>query len=202
MRSIGFSLNTLATKNTSHRKVAEERFNDIVPWISEIHHAAKVLENFCCELNTQWSSIGVQETNDKGIHFKATTIGIVSSGVSSSLISLALQNTGCRILGYDPATSKVLMSPYGVQFIKLEKLCEEADILVFDISVEEYLLIRETLLSIEIKNGAKIFDIGGIIETDNRDEFSGTGIVLKMPFSQCIKPGLNTSITSDEYHFD
>ena len=64
-----------------------------------------------------------------GFDLNGKTVGIVGTGRIGSVMSKIMHGFGCKLLGYDVVEDKVLTERYGLQYVSLEALCEQSDII-------------------------------------------------------------------------
>lgn len=64
-----------------------------------------------------------------GFDLNGKTAGIVGLGKIGAVLAKILNGFGCKLLGFDPAPNKSLTQKYGLDYVDLDTLCKESDII-------------------------------------------------------------------------
>lgn len=64
-----------------------------------------------------------------GFDLHEKTVGILGTGRIGSIFARIMHGFGCRLLGYDIVANKELTSAYGLEYVDLDTLCKQSDII-------------------------------------------------------------------------
>lgn len=105
-----------------------------------------------------------------GFDLYGKTVGIVGLGKIGSIVAKILHGFGCKLLGYDVKHNNELASAYGLQYVSLEELCKNADIITLHAPMTEstHHMIRKETIAL-MKPGVMIINTGrgGLIKTED-----------------------------------
>lgn len=103
-----------------------------------------------------------------GFDLNGKTAGIVGLGKIGGIVAKILHGFGCRILGYDIEVNEELVRNYGVQYLSVDELCKQSDIITLHAPLNKHTqyLIRKENISL-MKKGVMIVNTGrgGLIHT-------------------------------------
>lgn len=169
LRSTGYDNVNLKTAERLHIKVAN------VPNYSPF----AIAEHAVCLLLTLNRKI--IESNQRVEHFNFDlnhligydlnnkTIGIIGTGRIGSIMAKIMHGFGCNLLGVDIKENRELVDKYGLSYVSLTTLCEQADIISIHVPLnnDTYYLIDEALIE-KMKKGVTIINTarGAIINTE------------------------------------
>lgn len=115
-----------------------------------------------------------------GFDLNGKTVGIIGTGRIGRIVVKILHGFGCRILAYDLYPDAELTGNYGVEYVSLQKLCMEADIVSLHtcLTPETKYLINKDNISL-MKDGVMIINTcrGPVINTQDLIEGLKTGKV-------------------------
>ena len=74
-----------------------------------------------------------------GFDMNGKTAGIIGTGKIGSVVAKILHGLGCRILAYDTQVNRDLVRAYQVEYVDLETLCRQSDIITLHVP-----LLKET----------------------------------------------------------
>lgn len=98
------------------------------------------------------------------------TVGIIGTGKIGAVMVKIMHGFGCEILGCDIEENKALLKQYGLRYVPLKDLCEQADIISLHVplTTETYQLINEDLIT-QMKDGVVIINTsrGKVIHTEH-----------------------------------
>jgi D-lactate dehydrogenase len=109
-------------------------------------------------------------TTDKliGFDLKNKTIGIIGTGKIGSTLAKIMHGFGCKLLGYDIQHHKVLTELYGLEYVSLEELCNQSDIISVHtcLTPETKYMVNASLIK-KMKKGVMLINTsrGGCIKT-------------------------------------
>ncbi|RYX88406.1 hypothetical protein EON78_07640, partial [bacterium] len=101
-----------------------------------------------------------------GYDLNGKTVGIIGLGKIGGILAKILHGFGCQVLGYDIQTNKDYEEKYKVQYVTLEDLCKQSDIISLHAPLNEHtkynnffssIVILTLLFSLNISSN-KIFD--------------------------------------------
>ena len=103
-----------------------------------------------------------------GFNLHHKKVGIIGIGKIGGLTAKILQGFGCTLLGFDPEPNKEYAAAYGIQYIPLDKLIQEAEIIIIQAPLNahtKYLINKDSIA--KMKDGVFIINTGrgGIINT-------------------------------------
>ncbi|WP_111683994.1 2-hydroxyacid dehydrogenase [Winogradskyella tangerina] len=83
-----------------------------------------------------------------GFDLNGKTVGIVGTGRIGSVMTKIMNGFGCTLLGYDVQEDNLLEERYGLQYVPLETLCENSDIISLHVPLnsDTHYMINEDLL--------------------------------------------------------
>jgi D-lactate dehydrogenase len=103
-----------------------------------------------------------------GFNLYEKTIGIIGTGNIGIAFARIMRGFGCRLLAYDPIAND-LGQKLGIQYVSLEKLFRESDIVSLHCPLNEstHHMINEKAFS-QIKKGAMLINTGrgGLVDTE------------------------------------
>lgn len=96
-----------------------------------------------------------------GFDLHGRTVGVIGLGKIGSIVVKILHGFGCRILAYDLQKNEHLTGKYGVQYVSLDELCKQSDIISLHapLNANTKYMIRKETLSL-MKNGVMIVNTG------------------------------------------
>lgn len=103
-----------------------------------------------------------------GFNLHHKNVGIIGVGKIGGITAKILQGFGCTVLGYDPQPNAEYTALYGVQYVALDKLIQEADVIIIQAPLNEhtkYLINSKTIAA--MRDGVYIINTGrgGIVNT-------------------------------------
>ncbi len=103
-----------------------------------------------------------------GFDMRGKTVGVVGTGMIGRCVIDILLGFGCRILAFDKLPAKALAAREGVQYVDLDDLFSQADIITLHVPLfpETYHLINPTTIS-RMKDGVMMINTsrGGLVDT-------------------------------------
>jgi D-lactate dehydrogenase len=113
-----------------------------------------------------------------GFDLHGKTAGIIGTGQIGGIVAKILHGFGCRLLAYDINPNLDLTRQYGLQYLDLDSLCRQADIITLHCPLNrhtQYLLGREQFN--RMKPGVMIVNTarGGVLHTQEAIEALKTG---------------------------
>ena len=103
-----------------------------------------------------------------GFDMHGKTVGIVGIGRIGSAVVRIMHGFGCRLLGFDLVQSDDLVTATGIEYVDLDKLCKESDVIaiLMPLSAETKHLINDRMIAL-MKAGVMIVNTsrGGLIDT-------------------------------------
>lgn len=121
-------------------------------------------------------------TTDKliGFDLKDKTIGIIGTGKIGSTLVKIMHGFGCKLLGYDIQHHKVLTELYGLEYVTLDQLCQQSDIISLHtcLTPETKYMINESVIN-KMKKGVMLINTsrGGCIKTTDLLKALESGII-------------------------
>jgi len=104
-----------------------------------------------------------------GFDLNNKTVGIIGTGKIGAVMVKIMHGFGCKILGYDIQENKELVKQFGIRYVPLKDLCEQADIISLHVplNTDTYQLINEDLID-QMKEGVFIINTsrGKVIHTE------------------------------------
>lgn len=103
-----------------------------------------------------------------GFDMSGKTAGIIGTGKIGRVVARILNGFNCRILAYDPYENDELKSALGVQYVDLETLFRESDIITLHLPLtpgSRYIINRESIR--HMKEGVMLVNTsrGGLVNT-------------------------------------
>ena len=103
-----------------------------------------------------------------GFDMSGKTAGIIGTGKIGQVVARILHGFNCRILAYDPYENDGLKSRLGVQYVDLEMLFRESDIITLHLPLtpdSRYIINRESIR--HMKEGVMLVNTsrGGLVNT-------------------------------------
>ncbi|MDN3670520.1 2-hydroxyacid dehydrogenase [Echinicola jeungdonensis] len=103
-----------------------------------------------------------------GFDMEGKTVGVIGTGKIGSKVIRILHGFGCRILAFDPYENKDLKNQYQVQYVDLDTLCKESDIISLHLPLtkeSKYLINEGSIL--QMKQGVMVINTsrGGLVNT-------------------------------------
>ncbi len=80
------------------------------------------------------------------LHYK--TVGIIGTGRIGAVVCKILFGFGCRLLAYDIKQNEMLISKYGLQYVPLDQLCRESEVITLHTPLNEhttYIINKENI---------------------------------------------------------
>lgn len=103
-----------------------------------------------------------------GFDMNGKTVGIVGTGKIGEVVAKIMHGFGCRLLAFDLAANQQLVENYGVQFVDMQKLCAESDIITLHVPLSEATryIIGESAIA-QMKPGVMLINTsrGGLVHT-------------------------------------
>lgn len=170
LRSTGYDNVNLNMTSRFGMKVAN--VPDYSPYAIAEHAVALLqgLNRKLIESNRRVRSFNFDINNLIGFDLNGKTVGILGTGNIGSVMTKILHGFGCKLLGYDRIQNKDLIDKFGMIYLPLEDICQQADILSIHLPLnsETHYLINEDLIEI-MKPGIVIINTarGAIIDTES-----------------------------------
>jgi len=103
-----------------------------------------------------------------GFNLHHKKVGIIGIGKIGGLTAKILQGFGCTLIGFDPKPNPEYITAYGINYVSIEQLIQEADIIIVQAPLNEhtkYLINKDSISN--MKDGVFIVNTGrgGIINT-------------------------------------
>ncbi len=105
-----------------------------------------------------------------GFDLNGKTVGIVGTGKIGSVMAKIMHGFGCKLLGNDIEEDHLLTERYGLQYVSLENLCEQSDIISLHVPLnsDTHHMVNEDLFDIMKENVYLINTArGAIVNTDD-----------------------------------
>ncbi len=103
-----------------------------------------------------------------GFDMNGKTVGIVGTGKIGEVVAKIMHGFGCRLLAFDLEANQLLVENYGVQFVDMQKLCAESDIITLHVPLSEATryIIGESAIA-QMKPGVMLINTsrGGLVHT-------------------------------------
>ena len=113
------------------------------------------------EAFTRFENRRTESENRSHFESEEKVIGIVGPAQLCNGIASILYGSGWSILACDVDTQRALVTPFGIQYVKLEKLCRKSDVIVFDLPLNQDTIIRvDSCLISEMKEGVMLINSG------------------------------------------
>ena len=105
-----------------------------------------------------------------GFDMNGKTIGILGAGKIGSVTVKILNGFGCKILIYDPVQNKELIEKYNAEYVGMDELCENSDVIAIHAPLNEktkHLINKDTIN--KMKKGVMIVNTGrgAIVKTED-----------------------------------
>lgn len=101
-----------------------------------------------------------------GFNLHNKTVGIIGTGRIGAVVCKILFGFGCRLLAYDIEQNEMLISKYGLQYVPLDQLCRESEIIslhtplntqtTYIINKEKINLMKDGVMMINTSRGKLI----------------------------------------------
>ncbi|WAC02771.1 2-hydroxyacid dehydrogenase [Lacinutrix neustonica] len=105
-----------------------------------------------------------------GYDLNNKTVGIIGTGRIGSIMAKIMHGFGCNLLGVDIKKNKELEDTYGLTYVSMKTLCEQADIISIHVPLngDTHYLINEALIE-KMKKGVTIINTarGAVINTED-----------------------------------
>ncbi|MCL6462354.1 MAG: 2-hydroxyacid dehydrogenase [Flavobacterium micromati] len=105
-----------------------------------------------------------------GFDLNGKTMGLIGTGKIGSVLAKIVNGFGCNLLGYDKIEDSSLKSKYGLRYTSLDELCQQSDIIILNLPLNEATkyMINEKQISL-MKNGVMLINTarGGIVNTQS-----------------------------------
>lgn len=105
-----------------------------------------------------------------GFDLNGKTVGIVGTGKIGSVMAKIMHGFGCKLLGNDIEENNLLIQQYELQYVSLENLCEQSDIISIHVPLnsDTHHIINEDLLDV-MKESVYLINTarGAIVNTDD-----------------------------------
>ncbi len=105
-----------------------------------------------------------------GFDLNGKTAGIVGTGRIGSVMAKIMHGFGCKLLGNDIEEDHVLTERYGLQYVSLNDLCEQSDIISLHVPLnsETHHIINEDLFDV-MKESVYLINTarGAVVNTDD-----------------------------------
>ncbi|WP_243472707.1 2-hydroxyacid dehydrogenase [Winogradskyella sp. MH6] len=105
-----------------------------------------------------------------GFDLNGKTVGIIGTGKIGSVMAKIMHGFGCKLLGNDLEEDHLLTELYGLQYVSLENLCEQSDIISLHVPLnsDTHHMVNEDLFDIMKENVYLINTArGAIVNTDD-----------------------------------
>ena len=105
-----------------------------------------------------------------GFDLNGKTVGIIGTGKIGSVMAKIMHGFGCKLLGNDIEENHLLTERYGLQYVSLENLCEQSDIISLHVPLnsDTHHMVNEDLFDIMKENVYLINTArGAIVNTDD-----------------------------------
>jgi D-lactate dehydrogenase len=105
-----------------------------------------------------------------GFDLNGKTVGIIGTGKIGSVMAKIMHGFGCKLLGNDIEENNLLTEHYGLQYVSLENLCEQSDIISIHVPLnsDTHHMMNEDLFDIMNENVYLINTArGAIVNTDD-----------------------------------
>lgn len=103
-----------------------------------------------------------------GFDMNGKTVGIIGTGKIGCIVGNIMHGFGCKLLGYDPYKNQELINRCDIEYVSLEKLCEQSDIITIHAPLNEHTryMINKDNISM-MKKGVMLINTGrgGVINT-------------------------------------
>lgn len=103
-----------------------------------------------------------------GFDMNGKTVGIAGLGNIGKVLAKILHGFGCKLLGFDLEQDDQLMKDFGLQYVGIDELCEQSDIISLHVPLNEHThyLINEKRLK-SMKDGVMLINTsrGGLVDT-------------------------------------
>lgn len=103
-----------------------------------------------------------------GFDMHGKTAGVIGTGLIGSIVAQILCGFGCRVLASDPAPNLDLSARFGVQFVDLDVLCAQSDIITLHapLNAQTKYLIDAARIA-RMKRGVMLINTsrGGLVDT-------------------------------------
>ncbi|RZV57616.1 MAG: 2-hydroxyacid dehydrogenase [Flavobacteriaceae bacterium] len=170
LRSTGYDNVNLRAAARSNIKVAN------VPAYSPYaiaEHAVSLLlalNRKLIESNRRVEHFNFDQNHLIGMDLNGKTVGVIGTGRIGSVLTKIMHGFGCKILGFDLEINDDLVKKYGVDYVSLEQLCSNSDIISIHVPLtsETHQLIDERLIEF-MKPGMFLINTarGGIVNTEH-----------------------------------
>lgn len=170
LRSTGYDNINLNTAARLGIKVAN--VPDYSPYAIAEHAVALLqgLNRKLIESNRRVRSFNFDLNHLIGFDLHDKTVGILGTGNIGSVMAKIMHGFGCKLLGYDVKQNNVLTKKYGLTYLSLEEICQQADIITIHLPLnpETHYLINEDIIDI-MKPGIVIINTarGAILDTES-----------------------------------
>lgn len=105
-----------------------------------------------------------------GFDLNGKTVGIVGTGKIGSVMAKIMHGFGCKLLGNDIEENNLLIQQYELQYVSLENLCEQSDIISIHVPLnsDTHHIINEDLFDV-MKESVYLINTarGAIVNTDD-----------------------------------
>lgn len=105
-----------------------------------------------------------------GFDLHGKTIGIIGTGAIGSVLAKIMHGFGCRLLAFDLAPRPELTNNFKVQYVSLENLCRQSDVISLHLPLNEgtRYLINDVLIK-KMKKGVFLINTarGAIVNTED-----------------------------------
>lgn len=105
-----------------------------------------------------------------GFDLHEKTIGIIGTGRIGSIFAKIMHGFGCRLLGYDVAPDTKLTTEYGMEYVDLDTLCSQSDIISIHTCLTpqtKYIINKDTISL--FRKGTMLINTsrGGCVNTED-----------------------------------
>ena len=139
-----------------------------------------------------------------GRNLNALTIGVVGTGVIGSAVCRGACCFGMKILAYDMRHNNELVSEFGVQYVELDALLKNSDIVTVHVpytkdnyhmfSSEEFGMMKQDSYFVNVSRG-ELVDTNSLLEFAKSGKFKGIGLDVIACHTDC-NPENNLEKTS------
>jgi D-lactate dehydrogenase len=91
-------------------------------------------------------------SNLVGFELHGKTVGIIGTGKTGSIVAKILHGFGCTLLGNDIHEDNILKEKYGLQYVDLDTLCRQSDIITIHTDLNgltKHLIYKEKINSMK-----------------------------------------------------
>ncbi|MES2730864.1 MAG: 2-hydroxyacid dehydrogenase [Bacteroidota bacterium] len=96
-----------------------------------------------------------------GFDLHGKRVGIIGLGQIGAIVAQIMHGFGCTILGSDPVVNATLQTRFGVEYMSVEELCSQADIITLHAPLNDHTqhLVNKNLIE-QMKPGVMLINTG------------------------------------------